>query len=162
MTAAIRILITGSRTWTDAWRIAEAIEKAIAEHDADDITIVHGACPSGADQLAAEYAEIMAAWYDGAGRQLAEERHPAEWPKHDANCPPSHQGMRKCKRAGHRRNAEMAALGADICLAFIEPCDDPKCPKPKPHDSHGTAGMVRDCKKADIDVRPFRATVGVR
>jgi hypothetical protein len=102
----LRILITGSRTWSDAWRIAEAIERAIAERGATDITIVHGACPSGADQLAAEYAEIMAAWYDGAGRQLAEERHPADWD-------------RLGKRAGFVRNAEMVNLGADVCLAFI-------------------------------------------
>jgi hypothetical protein len=106
MTAALRILITGSRTWSDAWRIAEAIEKAIDERHADDITIVHGACPSGADQLAAEYVESLSAWFDNAGRQLAEERHPADW-------------SRLGKRAGFVRNAEMVKLGADVCLAFI-------------------------------------------
>jgi hypothetical protein len=64
---------------------------------AGDVTIVHGACPTGADFIAHEWA-ITAC--------LAPEEHPAQWKKHG-------------RSAGPRRNAEMVALGADICLAFI-------------------------------------------
>lgn len=129
---SIRILITGSRTWTDAWRIAEAIEQTINERDADEITIVHGACPSGADQLAAEYVESLAAWHDNAGRQLAEERHPADWD-------------RLGKRAGFARNAEMVNLGADVCLAFIR------------DGSRGATHTADLAEKAGIPVRRWTA-----
>lgn len=103
---AMRILITGSRTWTDAGMVAQAIDAAIAEFGADDITVVHGACPLGADRMAGAYVEDMAGWYDNANKRLVEERHPADW-------------TRLGKRAGFVRNAEMVKLGADVCLAFI-------------------------------------------
>ena len=129
---ALRILVTGSRTWMDAWCIASAIEQAIDNAGADEVTIVHGACPSGADQLAAEYTEAMAAWHDNAGRQLAEERHPADWD-------------RLGKRAGFARNAEMVKLGADICLAFIR------------DGSRGATHTADLAEKAGVPVRRWTA-----
>lgn len=103
----MRILITGSRTWTDADTIGAAIYDALYDARARDVTIVHGACPRGADQIAAEFCESEAAHFDNAGAQLVEERHPADWD-------------RLGKRAGFVRNAEMVELGADLCLAFIK------------------------------------------
>jgi hypothetical protein len=58
---------------------------------------VHGDCPTGADALAQELADEF---------RHRSERYPANWAEHG-------------KRAGFVRNAEMVALGADICLAFI-------------------------------------------
>lgn len=88
-----RVLITGSRTWTDT----TPIRRALREQWADGAVLVSGACRRGADQLAEQ---VWAAW----GGQV--ERHPADWHRHG-----------RC--AGFRRNEAMVALGADVCLAFI-------------------------------------------
>lgn len=101
----MRILITGSRTWTDEDAISRAIF-GVAQYGTkpgflnycQDITVVSGACPKGADAMAEQIAE-------SAGMNV--ERHPADWNTHG-------------KRAGFLRNAEMVALGADVCLAFIK------------------------------------------
>jgi YspA, cpYpsA-related SLOG family len=67
-----RILITGSRSWTDRDQIAFELGRAIGESGAEmrDIVLVHGACPSGADAMAAALA--MACGY-------RQEAHPADW-----------------------------------------------------------------------------------
>lgn len=95
-----RILITGSRGWTDALQIDEAIDDWIRKNVPENeiTTIVHGDCPTGADRLAKEYVKF--AWW------VKEEAHPADWNTHG-------------RRAGFVRNAEMVKLGADVCLAFI-------------------------------------------
>lgn len=103
----MRVLITGSRNWSD-WLAIEAELRALAEVD-PDITVVHGDA-RGADRVAGRLARELG---------LSVEHHPAKWDVHDEKCPPHHDGQATCKRAGFRRNAEMVALGADICLAFI-------------------------------------------
>jgi len=102
----IRILITGSRTWTNTRTLDDALLNAW--HDATQvygpstaIVIVHGACPRGADS----YAD---AWATRQDRQyVSVEPHPADWKNHG-------------RGAGFRRNAEMVQCGADLCLAFIK------------------------------------------
>jgi hypothetical protein len=92
-----RLLVTGSRTWTDIAAIERALALILARHP-EGVLLVHGACPRGADAIVAAYAART------PGYQV--EAHPADW--------------RRCGRAaGHRRNAEMIALGADGCAAFI-------------------------------------------
>ena len=95
-----RILVTGSRDWTNETAVWNALDNADWEawqETPGDITLVHGACPSGADAIADHWAKVHCVFT---------ERHPAEWQKYG-------------KRAGFRRNAEMVELGADLCLAFI-------------------------------------------
>ena len=97
-----RILITGSRRWTDAATIKRALLDAIWDLGAPprNITVVHGDCHlGGADILAAEIAE-------GVGMTV--EPHPAE------------RGPRG-EVLGPKRNAHMVSLGADLCLAFPDP-----------------------------------------
>lgn len=95
-----RILITGSRSWTNAALISKAMADAIINAGAlqHETWIVHGDCPIGADNLAHN---IAAQW----GANV--EAHPAEWDEYG-------------KAAGFIRNAEMVNLGADVCLAFIK------------------------------------------
>ena len=90
--AGHRVLVTGSRTWTDEQVIADAL----AEHWYDGAVLVTGACPAGADAIAERI------WRSRGGLV---EPHPAAWETGRA--------------AGMRRNAAMVALGADVCLAFI-------------------------------------------
>jgi hypothetical protein len=91
-TAPRRVLVTGSRTWTDK----SVIRAALRGQYAPGAVLVSGACPRGADAIAER------AWTQLGGTI---ERHPAEW--------------RTGRGAGFARNAAMTAAGADICLAFI-------------------------------------------
>jgi hypothetical protein len=90
-TPRTRVLITGSRTWTDN----AVIRDALAPFRSPSAVLVHGDA-RGADRIAAA---IWRRW------GLATEAHPANW----------NQG----RAAGFLRNRRMVALGADTCLAFI-------------------------------------------
>jgi len=89
-----RVLLTGSRTWTDTGAIRDALAAVWGDGDA---VLVSGACPRGADRLA------EACWTSWGGRV---ECHPADWDRHG-------------RGAGLRRNADMVAAGAHVCLTFI-------------------------------------------
>lgn len=91
-----RILVTGSRSWTDQDIIHLTLHYLTRKHP--DVVVVHGHCPRGADAIADR-------WARRNGVQV--EQHPADW---------SAQG----NAAGMIRNANMVKLGADICLAFIK------------------------------------------
>lgn len=99
MNGAYRILVTGSRAWDDVQELRLALVSASVPH-LPSIVVIHGACPSGADALAAEWA---------ADYGVRTEEHPADW----------RPGGKLDKSAGFRRNAEMVTAGADVCLAFI-------------------------------------------
>lgn len=97
----MRVLVTGSRTWPatassiivrDLGNYAE-LRSGLSE----PLVLVHGACPTGADAIADAVAP-------GLGYTI--EPHPADWERHG-------------RKAGFLRNAEMVALGADVCLAYI-------------------------------------------
>ncbi|QIS02344.1 DUF2493 domain-containing protein [Nocardia brasiliensis] len=88
-----RVLVTGSRTWTDH----SAIQYALAPFRSRDAVLVHGNA-RGADRIAAG---IWHAWGEH------DEPHPADW-------------EREGRAAGLRRNQRMVDAGADVCLAFIQ------------------------------------------
>ena len=96
-TRTFRVLVTGSREWDDVQELRFALIRATAPR-LDSVVIVHGACPSGADAMAAEWASDY---------RVTAESHPADWGRHG-------------KAAGPARNAEMVALGADLCIAFFK------------------------------------------
>jgi hypothetical protein len=88
----MRVLICGSRTWTDRAKIRDLIEE-LPYH----AVVIHGAHHSGADKIADEEARA-------AGLRI--ERYPADWEKHG-------------KSAGPRRNMLMVQDGApDFAFAF--------------------------------------------
>lgn len=97
MTGPFRILVTGSRTWTDELEIRLALIAEAVPYLKRGVIVVHGACPRGADAIAAEWA---------ANYSVPVEAHPADWKQFG-------------KAAGFRRNTEMVRLGAGVCLAFI-------------------------------------------
>jgi hypothetical protein len=93
-----RILITGSRDWTDIDHIALLLREIwIRAGQPTDAVLVSGSCRTGADAIAEEI-------WDRQGFPI--ESHPADWSIG--------------KQAGFIRNAEMVSLGADVCLAFIK------------------------------------------
>ena len=94
-----RILITGSRDWTDV-DLIHAILASFCYQNVPAV-IVHGACRTGADAIASRWVRR----HRVIG--LTEEMHPANW-----------QWLGK--RAGFVRNQLMVNLGADVCLAFIK------------------------------------------
>lgn len=134
----MRIIVSGSRTWSDRDTIYRALNGVCEEFDlnyppdeygntmpdASKIVVVHGACPTGADFIADEWC---------IGNFFTAERHPAEW-------------ERLGRAAGMIRNREMADLGADLLLAF---------PAGR---SPGTRGMIREAERRGI---PVRVTEGV-
>jgi hypothetical protein len=122
---AFRILVTGSRTWDDKEFIWNVLDLALAE--LRDVTVVHGACPKGADAIA--HGWVRHQLVNGGGEVRAE-RHPADWSTHG-------------RAAGFRRNAEMVQLGADLCLAFVR------------DGSRGASNCADLAERAGIEVRRF-------
>jgi len=133
MSETFRVLITGSRDWADENLIAGALLHEVSRRPSSQpIVVVHGAA-RGADMLAARVA-LHYGWQP--------EPHPADWTRHG-------------RAAGFRRNAEMVALGAGVCLMFAMPCTDHRCYRTDPHASHGTAHCAGLARDAGIPVYPF-------
>lgn len=94
-----RVLVTGSRNWnnTDTDTIWGALDRELEElTDEEELVVIHGGCPTGADELANQWAE---------DRGVAVNVFPADWATHG-------------KAAGPIRNQRMVDAGADVCLAF--------------------------------------------
>lgn len=94
-----RILVTGSRRWTDEGRLCRALGKLIGTRPRDQILVIHGACETGADA-------IVEAWCQRNG--IATDPHPAAWRRPDG---------KRDNSAGPKRNSVMVAGGANIGLS---------------------------------------------
>lgn len=134
MTAALRILVTGSRHWPNPGQVWTVLDALAAKNAGRPIVIVHGACPTGADVHAA----VWCARATAAGWDVTEERHPADWALHGG-------------QAGPIRNRAMVAAGAAVCVAFPMGL------------SAGTRGCMRLAREAGIPVRTVQlVAAGVR
>lgn len=130
-----RILVTGSRDWSDYNSVVRALSVAIEtlyENDPSikSITIVHGGA-RGADRMAGRFVDQARAFLLGKGISLKEEIHNADW-------------TRDGKAAGVIRNQKMVDLGADIAVAFHK------------NKSRGTAHCIQACQKAGIPVSIYK------
>ena len=101
----MRVIVTGSRGWTDrskiAFRLSMLIQTTPPEKLKDGLVIVVGydpeaRRPKGVDELAYQEAQKL-------GLDL--DTYPAYWNDHG-------------KRAGFIRNDDMAKAGAALCIAF--------------------------------------------
>lgn len=90
-----RVLVTGSRTWTDVVKLSEQLDIAWMTHKGR-MVLVHGKCEKGADLQAAAWAKA---------RGVPVEEYPADW---------DGQG----KSAGFIRNGIMVNTRPDIVLSF--------------------------------------------
>lgn len=96
-----RILLTGSRHWSDVEQLAVKLVDAIEWTGPGPRTLVHGGCRTGADKIADN---LWRQWMVDDPRLTLPEVYPAKW--------------RDGRSAGPVRNSWMVAQGADICLAF--------------------------------------------
>ncbi|HCB02786.1 MAG TPA: hypothetical protein DEQ43_00710 [Nocardioides bacterium] len=138
-----RILVTGSRSWTDRKTLSWALTQTCIDHGwmvepdeygntvpRGDVVVVHGGA-QGADTMADDWA---------AGSIVRTEIHFADWRRHG-------------RRAGPMRNRAMVEAGADVCLAFLLPCSRPDCERSAAHWSHGASHCASLAEKAGIPVR---------
>lgn len=117
----LRILVTGSRDFNDSAKmriVLFRVLEALGHEEDSKPVLVHGDA-RGADTIARRIWTLEWGFLD--------EAHSADWELYG-------------KAAGHIRNAEMAELGADVCIAF---------PTGK---SPGTRGMMNLCRKKGIRV----------
>jgi hypothetical protein len=97
MRQPFRLLVTGSRAWDNIPIVDHALAVILARHP-EGVLLVHGDCPRGADAIAIAYADRIPGYHT--------EAHPADWQRYG-------------RAAGQRRNAQMIALGAGGCVAFL-------------------------------------------
>ncbi|MGW4648073.1 DUF2493 domain-containing protein [Kitasatospora sp. NPDC004289] len=90
-----RVLVTGARNWPNPTPIRQALDAQLATHG-DNLIIVVGDCPTGADHHARQWA---------TDHRVPLDVHIANWNAHGP-------------AAGPLRNHAMVAAGADLCLAF--------------------------------------------
>jgi hypothetical protein len=90
----VRILVTGSRNFTNRETVLEILSE-YWEEGVEDTVLIHGGA-RGLDELAADVA-FQLGW--------VEELHFAEWERFG-------------KSAGHIRNQAMVDSGADVCIGF--------------------------------------------
>ena len=119
-----RVLVTGSRDWTDdrVW-LALDDQLRIAQENNEPLMVVHGAA-RGADTLAHEWVLTHQAF----GDDVDEDPHSADWNRYG-------------KAAGPIRNSVMVKKGAAVCLAFPLP------------GSIGTLDCMEKAERAKIPVK---------
>ncbi|QOT19263.1 SLOG family protein [Paenarthrobacter sp. YJN-5] len=127
-----RLLITGSRGWTDRAVIRDALRDWWDSTGRDpEAILVSGKCPKGADRICEEI------W---AHNGLTLELHPAKWRKADGS-----QDM----AAGYTRNKAMVDTRPDHLIAFIL------------DKSGGASHCLRYAQKQGIPTTVYEATTAV-
>lgn len=104
----MRALVTGSRTWIHQekiWEVLDFLHGMCGSHEW--FTVITGACPTGADEMARQWATDRTALRQPGKAPIEYEPWPAHWDVHG-------------RRAGFIRNHTMVANSKpDIGLAYI-------------------------------------------
>lgn len=127
----MRVLVTGSRKWSDSDVINKALNEVFKEWVTKqppelEFVVVHGGAP-GADFLADQWARKMGV----VESRVARDEYRADWENHGLS-------------AGHKRNQEMLDTGINLVLAF-------QWSKKSP----GTKGCIKMAKRMGIVVKEF-------
>jgi hypothetical protein len=136
----VRVLVTGSRTWTDValvWGVLDAYCRTMVE-PGRPVVLVHGRA-LGADRQADAWARR---------RGVQREPHPFF----------SHLG----RAGGHARNGHMVSLGADVCLAFIRAGSDGATGCARLAHRAGISTLVWRDRCPDPDRQPWQCTARCR
>jgi outer membrane protein assembly factor BamB len=158
---AARIVVTGSRRWTDAAVLREVLDNLANAVHADGFTelrVAHGKCYPAVDPETGRRPAKSADWLAHLWIELlphpltvVEEAHPADW---DApcrrTCRKDHRRPNKgrpgtyCPTAGNYRNADkLVAPGADAAAVFLL------------DESSGTTDCMRRLVAAEIPFTPI-------
>lgn len=138
----MRIITTGSRDWPDDVMSHTIIRSTMYglwhanSYSTEKLTVVHGACPTGADKIVDDWATDMEGWAEKnssplPGVQVVVERHPADWEKYG-------------KAAGPIRNKVIADRGGHLCVAFLY--------EPEGKRSKGTRDMITEARNKGIGI----------
>lgn len=100
MPESFRVLVCGSRDFSDSDHLAHILDRVLAKHPA--LVVVEG-CANGADRMAEQWAQRNG---------IHVEHFPALWNAHG-------------RRAGYVRNMAMAASKPDGVIAFFRDPADP-------------------------------------
>ena len=129
----IRILVSGSREWTDKATLWAELDALLARYGSTELVIVHGACYPKANE-SGERPEISADYLAHLwcrARGVSEEAYPANW----------YPNGKLDRGAGHDRNQFMCDKGTYRgCLAF-------------PLEGNGTWDCMKRANRAAILVR---------
>lgn len=117
-----RLIIAGSRDFTDYEKLSKEVSKIISNLDSDNITIISGEA-RGADILGKQF---------GNEKGFRVKKMPADWDQYG-------------RSAGHRRNAEMAKYAVSdkskgLLIAFWDGV------------SPGTKGMIKIAERYGMEV----------
>jgi hypothetical protein len=147
VSSTYRILVTGSREFDAApllaYRLGLAVGYGLTR--GMQVTVMHGACDTGADKLA----DGLARAHEG----ITVDPRPAGWKAPcRPECKPGHRKTRRdgsdyCPAAGNYRNQEMVDTHPDVVLAFYK----------RGAANIGTSDCVRRAKASAILVQPFTA-----
>lgn len=152
-----RLIVTGSRAWTDA-TVLRGVLDILAEQAAaagvPEVIVAHGACYPRRDRVTDRIPARSADWLAHLWIELLphplpvrEEPHPANW---TAACRPEckagHRRPRPnggdyCPAVGNYRNGDLVAPGADAGVAFLL------------DNSSGTRDCINRMEAADIPVQ---------
>jgi SLOG family YspA-like protein len=124
----VRVLVTASRTWSDAYPIRRDLGD-LCGRACWEFVVVHGGADGG-DTIAAQW---VADQRRGGNNDVSEECHLADWKLHG-------------RAAGIVRNVEMVRSGIDVCLAYIR------------DDSKGATHCAMTAEAAGIETRITRWT----